>query len=222
MTVSRAITYLSALVLLVWGCERITPPPPFVESVARTVVFTEAEAIYYGDDGNTETSDMWNIRLYGPDSFIQISCNTVRQSGIDAASLEGVYSASSENGKYLPDTFNPGYMIEVDLSDYTIKAPVMSYYGDISPDSPDFIPDLLSEGYMVVDINDDNTFAIEGTMIGQSFLKRNFIYEGDITIIDRSSTLDVKSSNNSRYEITYEVPSSAYMPDGMFLYKAER
>lgn len=164
-------------------------------------MFTDAEAIYYADDGNTGISDMWNIILttdmerdalgnpIGPGKMLQISCNTARESGMSADCLEGVYVAPSAEYDYSVGTFNPGSMVSVGIPEGSIETPAMSYFGDLLSGSSDFVPDLLREGHAVVDINDDGTFTIEGTLIGQMFLKRNFTYTGDMKAIDMSPSV---------------------------------
>lgn len=222
MTVRRFILCLILSAVFAVGCDkhgRTGTAPAFIEAVPETIVFTSAEAVYYGDDGNTKTSDMWNIRLSDQKHFIQICCNTCQEDKINTDCLEGVYSALSEDGDYSPDTFNPGYMIRIELPDSSIEGPAMSYFAEFAANSSDFIPDLLREGYVSVDINTDGTFTIEGTMIGQMFLKRNFTYTGDIRTIDMSSTPDTKSSNDCRYEIDYEM-SSDIMRFDFGVYKA--
>lgn len=205
MTVRRLLCFLTATSLLAWGCgskEHAEPAaPPFVEAVPETTVFTDAEAVYYGDDGNTGISDMWNIILttdmehdalgnpLGPGKMLQISCNTSREQEMSSDCLEGVYVAPSADYDYSIGTFNPGSMVSVDIPGGSLEAPAMSYFGDLSSGSQDFVPDLLREGHTVVDINDDGTFTIEGTLIGQMFLKRNFTYTGELRAIDMSPSV---------------------------------
>lgn len=235
MKLRRFIFFLAASALFAAGCDNSVSEepvaPPFIEAVAETIVFSDAEAIYYGDDGNTGVSDMWLIRLYsdmehdqsdnplGPGQMIQISCNTYRIYEIQTDCLEGFYSTPSGSDDYSSGTFNPGYIIRIELPDSSIEGPAMSYFAEFAANSSDFIPDLLREGYVSVDINTDGTFIIEGTMIGQMFLKRNFTYTGDIRTIDMSSTPDTKSSNDCRYEIDYEM-SSDIMRFDFGVYKA--
>lgn len=196
MTVRRSVFLFSACLLIAGGCADQKPiepaAPPFIEAVAETIVFTEAEAIYYGDEGNTGVSDMWNIRMYTDGGLIQICCNTCPEPQMTSDCLEGVYTAPSGTGDYSVGTYNPGYMISIDVNGDSIEAPVMSYFGTFDEGSSDFVPDLLREGFTVVDINDDGTFTIEGTLIGQMFLKRNFTYTGDLTIINNSPARSMK------------------------------
>ena len=82
----------------------------------------------------------------------------------------------------------------------------MSYFGQYTL-AGDVDVDLLREGFVNIDMNSDGTFVIEGSMVGQKFLKRNFIYEGELDFIDMTATSETKSSNESGYEINYEIPS---------------
>jgi hypothetical protein len=68
-------------------------------------------------------------------------------------------------------------------------------------------------------MNPDGTFVIEGSMVGQKFLKRNFIYEGELDFIDMTATSETKSSNESGYEINFEIPSDIMRFD-LGVYKA--
>jgi len=208
MTFRQTIILLMVCAALSWSCDNQDPVettvPPFVEAVAETIVFTEAQAIYFGDDGNTGVSDMWYIRLYtdmeqdmsgnpvGPGQLMQISCNTPQETGITTDCLEGVYIEPSGIYDYSSGTFNPGYMISIDLPDGKIETPAMSYFADITDGSTDFTPELLREGHIIVDINKDGTYTIEGTLTGQTFRKRNFTYTGPLESIDESSARTMK------------------------------
>jgi len=209
MTVRRSLISLLFSVLLAAGCNEVVtpePPPPFVEAVAQTIEFTSAQAYYYGDDGNTEQSDMWNLRLSCPECFVQISCNTLLADELTPDCLVGYYTASTTIGKYSPDSFNSGYMLKIELPDEIIEGPAMSYFGEYTSDS-NVMVDLLREGYVNIDMNSDGTFTIEGTMVGQMFLKRNFIFTGELDLIDLTAASETKSSNDCRYEIDYEMLS---------------
>jgi hypothetical protein len=222
MTLRKSIFFLLVSVLLSAGCDKpdaVEPAPPFVETEAQSIVFTSAEAIYYGDDGNTGVSDMWNIRLYGDGQMMQLSCNTLLHSEMDAEDLEGVYEAPSADGDYSPGTYSPGYMISIELPDETIEGPALSWFGTLDSNGSDYIPELLREGFAYVDINADGTFTIHGTMVGHSFLKRNFTFTGEMEAIDMSSLPETKSSNDSINEITREM-LSGNMPSAFGLYKA--
>ena len=40
------------------------PEPPFVEPTPERVVYTQANVVYYGDEGFTGVSDLWKVMLY--------------------------------------------------------------------------------------------------------------------------------------------------------------
>ena len=222
MTIGRSFIFLALSALLACSCGKEVvppePPPPFVEAQAQTIEFTSAQAYYYGDDGNTEQSDMWNLRLSCPECFVQVSCNTLLADGLTPDCLVGYYTAASNDGSYSPDSFNPGYMLKIELPDETLEGPAMSYFGQYTL-TGDTSVDLLREGFVNIDMNSDDTFVIEGSMVGQKFLKRNFIFEGELDFIDMTVTTETKSSNDSGYEINFEIPSDIMHFD-LGVYKA--
>lgn len=222
MTIGRSLIFLALSALLACGCGNEVvppePPPPFVEAEAKIIEFTSAQAYYYGDDGNTEQSDMWNLRLSCPECFVQISCNTLLADELTPDCLVGYYTASSKDGYYSPDSFNPGYILKIELPDETIEGPAMSYFGQHTL-TGEVNVDLLREGFVNIDMNSDGTFVIEGSMVGQKFLKRNFIFEGDLDFIDLTVSSETKSSNDSGYEINFEMLSDI-MPFDFGVYKA--
>ncbi len=224
MTIGRSLIFLALSALLACGCGKEDgqqdPPPPFAEAEAQTIEFTSAQAYYYGDDGNTEQSDMWNLRLSCPECFVQISCNTLLSDGLTPDCLVGYYTASSKAGYYSPDSFNPGYMLRIELPDETIEGPAMSYFGQYTL-TGDVTVDLLREGYVNIDMNPDGTFTIEGSMVGHMFLKRNFFFEAELDLVDMTAASETKSSNDSGYEVNFEIPSDIMHFD-LGVYKAGR
>ena len=194
MKIRQTLIYLAASILLAASCEE---QKPVVEK--EVIVFTDGEAIWYGDDGNTEVSDMWNIRLYtdmerdqagnpvGPGQMIQISCNTDQDSEANADNLRGLYVTPQDEYDYSQGTFNPGYMVEIELPDGIISAPAMSYFGILEAGSTVPAPDFLEDGSVSIKINADATFTIEGWMTSQSGITRDFTYTGEPVIIDKIS-----------------------------------
>ena len=194
MKIRQSIIYLAVSILLAASCEE---QKPVVEK--EVIVFTDGEAIWYGDDGNTEVSDMWNIRLYtdmerdqagnpvGPGQMIQISCNTDQDSEANADNLRGLYVTPQDEYDYSPGTFNPGYMVEIELPDGNISAPAMSYFGSLETGSTVPYPDFLEDGSVSIKINADATFTSEGWMTSQSGITRDFTYTGEPVIIDKIS-----------------------------------
>lgn len=194
MKIRRSFIYLAASILLAACCEK----PKSVEKLTREIIeFTDGEAIWYGDDGNTEVSDMWNIRLYtdmerddagnpvGPGQMIQLSCNTGRDTELNTDNLRGLYVAPEDEYDYAPGTFNPGYLVEIELPDGYISAPAMSYFGDLEDGSTELAPDFLKDGSVNVKINADGTFTIEGSMTSETGITRDFTYTGELVILDK-------------------------------------
>ena len=181
--------------MLAASCEK---QAPVVEETTREIIeFTDGEAIWYGDDGNTEVSDMWNIRLYtdmdrdeagnpvGPGQMIQISCNKDQDTKANADNLRGVYVTPSDEYDYSPGTFNPGYLVEIEIPGGYISAPAMSYFGELEEGSTEPAPEFLEEGSVSVEINADGTFTIEGSMTTESAISKDFTYTGELVIIDK-------------------------------------
>ena len=194
MKIRQSLIYLAAATLLAASCEK---QAPVVETTREIIEFTDGEAIYYGDDGNTELSDMWNIRLYtdmdrdeagnpvGPGQMIQISCNTGRDTEANADNLRGLYVTPSDEYDYSPGTFNPGYLVEIEIPGGYISAPAMSYFGELAEGSAEPAPEFLEEGSVNVTINADGTFTIEGSMMTESAISKDFTYTGELVIIDK-------------------------------------
>ena len=109
-------------------------------------------------------------------------------------------------------------MLKIELPDETLEGPAMSYFGQYTL-TGEVSVDLLSEGFVNIDMNSDGTFTIEGSMVGQAFLKRNFVFEGEVDLIDMTATSETKSSNDSGYEINFEIPSDIMHFD-LGVYKA--
>ena len=194
MKIRQSLIYLAAATLLAASCEK---QAPVVETTREIIEFTDGEAIYYGDDGNTELSDMWNIRLYtdmdrdeagnpvGPGQMILISCNTGRDTEANADNLRGLYVTPSDEYDYSPGTFNPGYLVEIEIPGGYISAPAMSYFGELAEGSAEPAPEFLEEGSVSVEINADGTFTIEGSMMTESAISKDFTYTGELVIIDK-------------------------------------
>lgn len=176
------------------------PEPPFVEPTPERVVYTQANVVYYGDEGFTGVSDLWKVMLYtdmdidpagnlvGPGKLICISCNAPLSEGMDLDALAGTYTMSQSSNDFSAGTFNDGRLMTIDLPDGSISMPDFSFYGEPADDATDFDPDLLREGYCSVVRNDDGTHTVEGIMTGTKFLKRYFSYTGIIEPVDRSET----------------------------------
>lgn len=174
------------------------PEPPFVEPVAQMIECTQANVIYYGDEGYTEVSDLWKLLLYtdmdidekgdpiGPGQIVCVSCNATLADGPDAANLVGTYTAALSTGDFRPGTFNDGRMQSIDLPGGMVEIPDFSFFGDLAEGETSFDADLLREGYCRVEANDDGTYTVSGIMVGTKYLKRYFTYTGAIEPVDRS------------------------------------
>lgn len=199
----RAVAALCAIALLS-ACnddttsEQPVPEPPFIEPVPEWIECTEANVVYYGDEGYTEVSDLWKVLLYtdmeidetgnpiGPGQIVSISCNAKLADAPDAANLVGTYTTTLSTSDFRPGTFNDGRMQSIDLPDGTVEIPDFSFFGDLAEGETSFDADLLREGYCQVELNDDGTYTISGIMVGTKYLKRYFRYTGPIEPVDRS------------------------------------
>ncbi len=100
------------------------PEPPFVEPPPERVVYTQANVVYYGDEGYTGISDLWKVMLYtdmeidpagnlvGPGKLICISCNAPLSEGMDLDALAGTYTMSQSSNDFSAGTFNDGRLID--------------------------------------------------------------------------------------------------------------
>ncbi|MDE6861295.1 MAG: hypothetical protein K2J31_00920 [Alistipes sp.] len=199
----RAVSSLLAVVLLS-ACnddevlEQPTPEPPFVEPVAEMIECTQANVIYYGDEGYTEVSDLWKLLLYtdmeidgagnpiGPGQIVCLSCNVKLADAPDAANLVGIYTATMSTSDFRPGTFNDGRMQSIDLPGGVVEIPDFSFFGDLAEGQTTFDADLLRDGYCQIQSNDDGTYTVSGIMVGTKYVKRYFTYTGAIEPVDRS------------------------------------
>ena len=114
------------------------PEPPFVEPTPERVVYTQANVVYYGDEGYTGISDLWKVMLYtdmeidpagnlvGPGKLICISCNAPLSEGMDLDALAGTYTMSQSSNDFSAGTFNDGRLVTIDLPDGSISMPDFS------------------------------------------------------------------------------------------------
>lgn len=199
----KAVAALSVVVLL-GACdndpvqEPPVPEPPFKEPVAEMIECTQANVVYYGDDGYTGVSDLWQVTLYtdmdidekgnpiGAGQIVCISCNAKQGDVLDMANLVGTYTATISTGDFRAGTFNEGYMRTIDLPGGAVEIPDFSFFGDLAEGETTFEPDLLREGYCQIESNADGTYTVSGIMVGTEYLKRYFTYTGAIEPVDRS------------------------------------
>lgn len=199
----RAVAIVCA-VALAYACNddktevQTTPEPPFKEPEPELIECTEANVIYYGDDGYTEVSDLWKVLLYtdmeldevgnpiGPGQMVCISCNVTLGEEPDLANLVGTYTATTSTSDFRPGTFNDGRLMTIDMPGGAVEIPDFSFFGDLAEGQTTFDADLLREGYCQIKANDDGTYTVSGIMVGTKFLKRYFTYTGPIDPVDRS------------------------------------
>ncbi|MBP3482731.1 MAG: hypothetical protein J6K28_04985 [Alistipes sp.] len=209
---SRLAFCLSAAILFV-SCstnEITVSGGNYEEPVAQPTVFTNAELVYRGDDGYTETSDLWMMKLYtdmdiddtgnpiGAGQLMQISLNTElnRDGQPDMSLLAGRYHEPTSTSDFSAGTFNPGSVLSIDIPDGTIEMPDHSYFGDIPAGTTAFEAILLREGVVRIEYA-DGILDISGTLVGTDYKKRIFSYKGTAKIIDQS---EVKVPNSTLTE----------------------
>ncbi len=173
--------------------------PPFEEPVPEQVVFTNANLVYYGDDGYTETSVSYELSLYtdmqiddmgnpiGPGKLMRISFNAeFPKEGEPLALPAGRYNEPFNSGAFPPFTFNEGYLDQLNLPTGLVELPRNSFYGDLAAGTTEYTPDLLREGFCDVKQSEDGTYTVEGILVGTQFMKRYFSFKGQIEVVDRS------------------------------------
>ena len=198
---------LAAALTLISACEKpeqpqqpVDPDPQpkpeqgFVEAVPDTVTFTNADFIYYGDITGESSSDDWVVKLYtdmeiddfgnpiGPGTVTQLQLNAKfdENQGADPSKLKGVYREMINSGNFAPGTFVSGYMVRLDLPGQTIEMGDGTFYADLSEGSTEMDYDLIDEGAVSIQPNDDGTFTIEGVLVGKKYTKRYFKWTGSI------------------------------------------
>ena len=198
---------LAAVLTLIAACEKpeqpqqpvdpdLQPKPDqgFVEAVPDTVTFTNADFIYYGDITGESSSDDWVVKLYtdmeiddfgnpiGPGTVTQLQLNAKfdENQGADPSKLKGVYREMMNSGNFAPGTFVSGYMVRLDLPGQTIEMGDGTFYADLSDGSTEMDYDLIDEGAVSIQPNDDGTYIIEGILVGKKYTKRYFKWTGNI------------------------------------------
>lgn len=200
---SRLAFCLPAMVLSFASCgtnEIFVNGGNYVEPVSETIVFTNAELVYNGDDGYTEISDAWTLKLYtdmpvdesgnpvGAGQLMQISVNAAlnAEQTPDPSLLTGSYREQSSTGDFAVGTFNSGYLVTLDMPNGTLELPDGSFFGDIPEGSTEYTPDLLRDGTLKIEYKSDGTLAVSGILVGTEFVKRRFSFRGAVEIVDRS------------------------------------
>ena len=198
---------LVAVLALIVACEKpeqpqqpVDPDPKpkpdqgFVEAVPDTVTFTNADFIYYGDITGESFADDWVVKLYtdmeiddfgnpiGPGTVTQLQLNAAfdENQAADPSKLKGVYREMMNSGNFAPGTFVSGYMVRLDLPGQTIEMGDGTFYADLSEGSTEMDYDLIDEGAVSIQPNDDGTYIIEGVLVGKKYTKRYFRWTGNI------------------------------------------
>lgn len=192
--------FTALLFFCILSCTKPAPPvspapdnfPDFVEAVPETIVFTNAQFIYNGDDMGEEISDGWVIKFYtdmeidetgspiGPGCVVQLLLN-VRydpEQSADPKLLRGRYTQMMNSGDFSAGTFVDGYMARIDLPTGTVEMADATFYADIAAGETEMDYDLLDEGVVAVSINDDGTITIDGILVGKKYTKRYFTWTG--------------------------------------------
>lgn len=167
----------------------------FIEPVADTTFFTNAEFIYNGDDIGEATSDGWVIKMYtdmdideagapvGPGAVLQMLLNVEynEQQDADAAFLPGTYREMYNSGNFVPCTFVSGYISQIDLpGGERLELADATFYADVMDGSTEMDYDLIDEGALTITDNEDGTYTIKGILVGGKFTKRHFSWTGEV------------------------------------------
>lgn len=177
--------------------EQVTSNPPekdgFKEVAPVTTIFSEAETLYNGDDIGEAVSDGWIIKLHtemeidgsgapiGPGCVLQLLLNVPYNEKQEASLqlLAGTYSEMSNSGDFSPHSFVNGYMASISIpGGEKIDIADATFYADVEKGGTGMDYDLIDEGFVEIKQNDDGTFTISGTLVGNKYTKRNFIWTG--------------------------------------------
>ena len=92
----------------------------------------------------------------------------------------------SSTGDFSVGTFLWGDIARIDLPTGIVEMPINSFFCELAAGSSELVPDLLNEKGFTIARNGDGTFEIRGTLVGTSYLQRNFTFRGALEAIDRS------------------------------------
>lgn len=156
----------------------------------ETITLDDAVVTYYGDDSYSGVSDLWTLDLAQSSAGqrLVLSLNvTPNPAGVpDPGLLAGTYRMPANSGDMSAGTYNPGYMTEQDRPNGAVMVPAGTYLAGVAAETSD--ADLLREGACTVEVDADGRMRIEGTLVGTSYLKRYFTYEGTPQFVDGSGT----------------------------------
>lgn len=184
------------------GYEEVEPERP---------EYVNANLVYYGNDGVSESSDGWVLTLYtdmtvetgypvGPGQILSITINaTPSPTGKPSIEyLAGDYHMPLNSGDFSAGTYIQGEMYTIEMPGETIERPDGTFFADIPAGETKFDADLLREGTFSIADNGDGTFTVDGILVGHSYLKRYFTYTGEFDPVNRageSTTPNVPNSN---------------------------
>lgn len=203
----------------------VAPPQSgFVESVPDTVVFTNAEFIYNGDDIGEAYSDGWLIKLYtdmeidesgapiGPGVVVQLLLNVRydENQSADPDFLPGKYIEMSNSISFNPGTFVSGYMTSIDLPGQRLELADATFYADVADGSVEMEYDPIDEGVVVI-TEEDGSFAIEGILVGKKYTKRYFRWMGSVE--PRNNVPEETPNSTLKYDLTGLSFSQAQIQD---------
>ncbi len=203
-------------------CSKPVPPPVqetpeegFKAEIPDTVIFTNAEFIYNGDDIGEAVSDGWFIKMYtdmdideagapiGPGCVLQVLLNARynENQSADPSLLKGRYKEMMNSMNFAPLTFVSGYMTSIALpGGEKLELADATYYADLAEGSTDMDYDLLDEGSLTIDSNANGTFTIAGILVGKKFTKRYFTWTG--TIEPRNNVPEEIPNSTLRTDLT--------------------
>lgn len=176
------------------------------------VRYTNASLVYYGDEGYTGESCEFTLTMYtdmkiddtgnpiGPGKILQLDFNAelFDDDATEFPIPAGKYYASASDYSFSPFSFNWGYVRSFDLPGQgSVSIPVNSFYGEIPAGSTAFDPDLLDEGAFEVEVAGDGSYTVAGCVVGDKFMKRNFIFSGKLTAADRRGDVPGPKPDNT-------------------------
>lgn len=189
-------TILAFSLLFSWACN--TPQEVeqegYVEPVPEKIVFNNAIFAYLGDNIGEETSDRWLVKFYtdmeidmlgnpiGPGCVMQLLLNVAYNPSqeIDMTLLEGIYSAQPSAWDFREGTFVDGYIDYIELPDGRHERGDGTFYADIAEGETAMDIDLLDDGAIQIVAGENDTFTIEGVLVGTKCKKRYFEWHGTI------------------------------------------